>query len=92
MNILQALDRGSVGLLFERRFLDFVLDYFAGNLVYLGRHRIYLGSQHGAGFVNQIYRLIGQESVGDVSVRKGSGGDYGGIGNANTMENLVALF
>ncbi len=45
-------------------------------------------AQRGAGFVDQIDGLVGQEAVGDVAVREHGGGDDGGILDAHAVVDL----
>ena len=76
---------------FERFALDFELHHSARNLVEFGRHRIDFGAQLGRGFVDEIDRLIGQESIGDVAVGQDRRGDQGGILDAHAVMHFIPL-
>ena len=67
---LEALPAGLVLLLLQRGLLDLELEHAPRELVELGRHRVHLGADHGAGLVDQVDGLVGQEAVGDVAVRE----------------------
>ena len=80
-----------VGLLLHGRFLNFQLHDAVPQLIHLGGHRIHFGLDESAGLIHQVNGLIGEETVGDVAVGKGSGGDEGGILNFNAVVHLVPL-
>ena len=42
----------------------------AREVVELGGHRVHLGAHCRAGLVDEVDRLVGEEAVGDVSVRE----------------------
>ena len=65
---LQPLLARLVALLLERRLFDLELHDAARHLVELLRHRVDLGADHGAGLVDEVDRLVGQEAVADVAV------------------------
>ncbi len=58
-------------------------------LVELGRHRVHLGAQLRRRLVDEVDRLVGQESVGDVTVRQHRRGDEGGVLEADAVMDLV---
>ena len=66
---------GRVVLLAQRGLLDLQPHHPPGQLVQLGRHRVDLGTQPGAGLVDQVDRLVRQEPVGDVAVAEVGRGD-----------------
>ena len=78
-----------VGLLLHGRFLNFQLHDAVPQLIHFGGHRVHLGLDESAGFIHQVNGLIRQETVGDVAVGKGSGGDEGGVLNFNAVVHLV---
>ena len=41
--------------------------------------------------VDQVDRLVGEESSGDVAIGKDRGGDQGRVLDADTVEDLVSL-
>ena len=89
--LLQALLAGLVLLLGQRRLLDLETGHAPGQLVELGRHRVDLGAQHRAGFVDEIDRLVGQESIGDVAVAQHNRRDEGGVLDLHAVEHLEPL-
>ena len=52
----------------------------------LGRHRVHLGADHRAGFVDQVDRLIRQEPVGDIPAGEGDGGDDRLVGDLDAVD------
>ena len=91
LDLRQMLLGQLVGLLFQGGLLNLVLDDFPLNHVQLGGHRVHLGADHGAGLVHQVYGLVGQETVGDISVGQGGGGDDGPVGDFYPVEDLIPL-
>ena len=83
--------RKLVGLVLERGLLNLHLDDLAAHDVQLGRHGVHLGADHGAGLVDEVNGLVGQEAVGDISVGEGRGGDDRRVGDLHAVEDLVAL-
>ncbi len=71
--------------------LDFQLHDLAVQLVDLGGHRVEFHAQPRRRFVHQVHGLVGEEAVGDITVRKGGGGHEGGILDANAVMHFVAL-
>ena len=78
-------------LLLERGLLDLELHHAAGDLVELLGHRVDLGADHRARLVDQVDRLVGQEAVGDVAVRKRRRGDERGVLDPDAVVDLEAL-
>ena len=78
-------------LLFQGGFLNFQLDNLPVYLVQLRGHGIHFGTHLGAGLINQVNGLIRQETVGDIPVGEGCGGNDGGVGDFYTVEDLVPL-
>ena len=76
----------------ERGLLDLHLDDLAVDDVQLGRHGVHLGADHGAGLVDEVDGLVGQEPVGDIAVTERGGGDDGVVGDLDAVEDLVAGF
>ena len=89
---LESLFREVVGLLPERRRLDFELHTAAVHLIELRRQRIELGLNHCAGFIDQIDCLVGQEAVGDIAVREHGRADQRAVLNLHMVVVLIALF
>ena len=81
-----------IGLLFQGGLLDLELHNFARDLVKLGGHRVHLGFDKGAGLVDQVDRLVGQETVGNIAVGQRCGCDQRGIVDLHAVIDLVALF
>ena len=48
-------------------------------------------AQAGARFVDEVDRLVGQEAVGDVAIRKHRRGHQGGVLDAHAVMDLVPL-
>ena len=88
---LEPVLAGRVGLLLERGLLDLQLHHPARDLVELLRHRVDLGADHGAGLVDQVDRLVGQEPVGDIAVRQRGRRDQRRILDLDPVVHLVAL-
>ncbi len=63
----------------------------AFDLIEFGRHGIDLHAESGCRFVNQIDRLVGQESIGDVAMREDSGSHKRRVLELHAMMNFVAL-
>ena len=61
------------------------------DFVELLRHRIDLGAQLRAGFVDEVDRFVGQEAVGDVAIRERGGGDECAVLDAHAVVHFVAL-
>jgi hypothetical protein len=68
-----------VGLLLERLALHFELDELACELIELLGHRVDLHAHAARGLVDEVDRLVGQETVGDVAVRERRGSDERGV-------------
>ena len=88
---LESLLREVVGLLPERRRLDFELHAAAVHLVEFRRQRVELGLNHRAGFIDQVDGLVGQEAVGDIAVREHRRADQRAVLNLHMVVVLVAL-
>ena len=54
----------------KRGLLDLELQRAPRELVQLLRHRVHLGADHRARLVHEVDRLVGQETVGNIAVRK----------------------
>ena len=88
---LEPLLGGVVGLFLQRLALDLELHDAALRLVQFLRHRVDLGAQLRAGLVDEVDRFVGQETVGDVAIREGRGGDERAVLDAHAVVHLVAL-
>src|SRR5205085_30533 len=91
LDFMKARLRAFVLLALQSLPLDFELQDFALQHVYLLRQRVNLDAQARRGLVYQVNRLVGQEAVGDVSVRERRGGDDCRVLDAYAVVNLVAL-
>ena len=89
---LESLFREVVGLLPERRRLDFELHAAAVHLVEFRRQRIELGLNHRASFIDQINCLVGQKAIGDIAVREHGRADQCAVLNLHMVIVLIALF
>ena len=78
-------------LLFQSSLFDLHLDDLPGHRVQLRGHGVHLRANLGAGFIDQIDGLVGQEPVCDIPVGQGRGGDDGGVRNLHAVEHLIAL-
>ena len=88
---LEPLLARLVLLLLERRLLDLELHHPPRDLVELLRHRVDLGTDHGAGLVDQVDRLVGEETVGDVAVGERRRRHQCSILNPDAVVDLEAL-
>ena len=89
--LLQAMPAHRILFLGEGRLLDLEPHGPAAQLVELGRERVDLGPQHRAGLVDQVDGLVGQESIGDVAVAQGDGGDQRSVLDVHAVEHLETL-
>ena len=89
--LFQALLAGLVLLFGQRRLLDLETSHPSCQLVELGRHRVDLGAQHRAGFIDEIDRLVRQESIRDVAMAQHNRGDEGGVLDLHAVEHLEPL-
>ena len=88
---LQARLARLVGLLGQRRLLDLEPHHAAGHFVEFSGQGVDLGADQGAGLVDEVDRLVGQEPVGDVAVGEGGRGDQGVVLDPHAVVNLEAL-
>lgn len=78
--------------LFQCGFLDLHLQNLTALLIQLGRHGIQFCLDQSACLVDQVDCFIRQETVADVTVRKGCGCNEGTVGDFYAVINFVALF
>ncbi|CDC30491.1 putative uncharacterized protein [Faecalibacterium sp. CAG:82] len=90
--LFQAALAQGIRLLFQADLLDLQLGDAVGQIIHLAGHTVHLGLDHGAGLIHQVNGLIGEEAVGDIAVREGSGGDQGVIADLDAVEHFVPLF
>ena len=83
--------RGVVLLLLEGGLLDLELHLAAGELVEFLREGIHLGADGGAGLVDEVDGLVGQEALGDVAVGEDGGVDEGVVLDADAVVDLEAF-
>ena len=86
---LEPLLRAGILLFLERFLLDLQPHDFAVDGIELFRLGIDLHFQPRGGFVDQVDGLVGQETVGDVAVRQGRGGNDRRVGDAHAVMLLV---
>ena len=89
--LMQAALAQGIGLLFQADLLDLQLSDAVGQIIHLAGHTVHLSLDHGAGFIHQVDGLIRQETVGDIAVREGCGGDQRIIADLHAVEHLIAL-
>ena len=89
--LVQLFQLGLVVLALDGFALDFQLFQLTRDFVEFLGHRVALHSQLGSGFVHEVDGLVGQETVGDVAVRKGYGGDDGIVLDTNLVVVFVAF-
>ena len=89
--LLQTLLGELVGLFFKSHFFDFKLHYLAAYIVKLGGHGIYFGAYGGTGLVDKVDCLIGQKTICNIPVRKGSGGNECAVVYTDAVIDFVAL-
>ena len=78
-------------ILFQGSFLDFQLHDPAAHIIELSRQGIDLRADHGTGFIHKVNGLVRQETVCDIAVGKGRGGDQGVVLNLDAVEDLIAF-
>ena len=89
--LLKAILGELVGLFLQRHLFDFKLHYLTAYIVKLRGHGVDLGTDGSARLIDKVDCLVGQETVGNISVRKGSGGDKCAVVYTNAVINFVAL-
>ena len=85
----QAILGGRVGLLAQRLLLDLELDDAAIELVELFGLRIDLDAQARGRLVDEVDRLVGEETIGNIAVRQGRRGDDRRIGDPHAVVKFV---
>ena len=91
LDLRQVLLGQVVGLLFQGGLLDLVLDDLPLDHVQLRGHGVDFCANEGAGLVDEVNGLVGEEPVGDVPVGQGGGGDDGPVLDLHPMEDLIPL-
>ncbi len=91
LDLAEALLRGLVLLLLQRRSLDLELDQLAVDLVDLGRKGVDLDAQVARGLVHEVDGLVGEEAVRDVAVRQRRGCDESRVLDPHAVVDLVLL-
>ena len=74
-DFIESLLRYGIGFARQRLLLDLQLGHTTRQLVDLLRHRRQLDAQTRGRFVDEVDRLIGKESIGDVTMRQRRGRD-----------------
>ena len=72
-------------------FLNFMLDDAPGNDIQFRGHGIYFRADHGTGFVYQVYGLVRQKTVGNVTVAEGRRRNQGGVRDADAVVHFITL-
>ena len=80
-----------VRLLFQRLLLDVELENLAPNLIEWCGHGLNLRAQLCRCLIDEVNRLVGQESIGNITVRECRRGDEGRVADAHTVMHLVAI-
>jgi len=83
---------GFVVLALDGFALDFQLLYFTRNFVQLFRYGVYFHTQFGCCFIHQVDGLIGQETVGNVSVTQLDCGNDGIVFDTYVVMVFVTFF
>ena len=91
LQVAQAFVRGLILLFAERLALDLQVRRAAIQIVDFDRHGADLQAQRRAGFVDQVERLIGQETVGNITVREHGGREDGRVLDAHPVVDLEFL-
>ena len=73
------------------RLLDLQAHDLAAERVELGGHGVHLGADGGAGLVEEVDGLVGEEAVLDVAVGEDGGVDEGGVLDSDVVVGLEAL-
>ena len=86
--------RLAVGVFFlrQRLPLHFKLHGFTFNLVNFRGHGVQLNFEAGCRFIHQVYCLVRQKTVGNITVGKGGGRHDGSVRNTHSMVNFIAFF
>ena len=87
----QSIAAGLVLFLFEGGFLDLEAHDPSGGFVEIGGQRIDLRPDHGACLIDEVDRLVWQESIADVAIGQYRRSDQGAVLNADAVVDLVAL-
>src|ERR1035437_7343715 len=75
-------------LLPSQRFaFDLQLPNTPFDLIEFGRHGIYVDAEFAGGFINEVDRFVGKETVDDIAIGKLRGSDKRGITNPNAVMN-----
>ena len=85
----EAFFGGSVFLLLESFALDLELECPALEVFEFFGHRLDFGPEFGGGFVDEIDGFVGEETVGDIAMGKGGGGDEGSVLDTYAVVHFV---
>ena len=91
LDFLQMLSGKLVVLFFQSRFFDFMLDDLSLDDIQFHGHGVHFCADHGAGFIHQVDGLIGQETVGNISVGQSRRRNDGLILNFYTVVNFISF-
>ena len=80
-----------VRLLFQRLLLDVELENLTPNLIERCGHGLNLRAQLCRCLIDEVNRLVGQESIGNIAVRERRRGDEGRVADAHAVMHLVAI-
>ncbi len=91
VQLIQACQRGFVGLFLQCLAFHLSLDQATFELVHLFGRTIDLHADHRGRLVDQVDRLVGQLPVRDVTVRQRRGADNRRVGDVHAVVHLVTL-
>ena len=91
-NFFQPFFRLFVMFLFQRFALNFQLHDLAVEIVQLLRFGIDCHPERTGGLVHQVNRLVGQKTVGNITVGKRGRGNQRGIGNPHSVMQFKLFF
>ena len=91
LNDRQAFARKCVIFLFERGFFNLVLHDAAAHIIQFLWHGVHFRANGCTGFIDQVDGFIRQETIRNIAIGKGSGGNQGLIRDFNAMEYFVTF-
>ena len=91
LQLFESVPRSLVGLFLQGLPLDLELDDAPVELVEFLGLRIHLHAEPRRGLVNEVDRLVRQETVGDVAIRQGRRCNERGVADSHPVMLLVAL-
>ncbi len=92
MNFRKLLGGKLALLFFESCFGYLLLHYLSCKIVHFRRHGVHFRADKGAGFVHKVNSLIGEETVGNITVGQNRRRNESGVLNLYSVKNFVTLF